>query len=64
MNLAKAKEILHLEELGEFEGTIQDLNDAIRLGIEAITWFLLARVHSPGTVPDLLHGETKETADV
>lgn len=60
MNLAKAKELL--EQDSEDPGSVfaLDLSEAEALGAEAINWMLLARVHSPGSVPTLLHGETEE----
>lgn len=37
-----------------------DHADAVLIGNEALKWIILCRVTSPGTVPELLHGETKE----
>lgn len=60
MNLAKAKELNKESEQSLRQHKFIDYADAIKLSNEAVEWMLLCRVTSPGTVPDLLHGETKE----
>lgn len=60
MNLAKAKEIGKdlLTEGPQFPP--DDRRDAVKLLIEVATWIQLCRVTSPGVVPTLFHGETKD----
>lgn len=60
ISVDKAIEILHQEELGEFDGTIFELNDAIRLGIAALERLKENRKYYPHGIISLLPGETKE----
>ena len=60
MKLAKAKELNEEAQVSLRDHKFPDHAEAIRLTNEAVTWCLLARVTSPGTVPDLFYGETKE----
>lgn len=59
MNLDRAKELNKESEKSLRSHKFVEHADAIKLTNEAAEWILLARVHSPGAVPDLLHGETE-----
>ena len=60
MNISKAIEILELEETGDLTAPIQDLNDAIRLGIEALKLIQELRKWGVPRVNHTLPGETKD----
>lgn len=60
MKLAKAKELNKESEKSLRKGKFTDHADAVKLSNEVLTWALLCRVTSPGSVPDLFHGETTE----
>jgi len=59
MTLEKAIEILTSFNHRQWRPDLYDTRDAIRLGIEAMTFIQMSRVTSPGSVPTLLHGETQ-----
>ena len=60
MNLKKAKELLIFELKTYKDIHSPDINEALRLSIEADTFIILSRVTTPGSVPTLLHGETED----
>lgn len=60
MKLEKAKDLNRESEKSLRRGRFTDHADAIKLSNEVLTWAILCRVTSPGTVPTLFHGETKE----
>lgn len=60
MKLAKAKELLKELIVGADQDALPDHVDALKLLIEVAKWVELCRVTSPGVVPTLFHGETKE----
>lgn len=59
MKLSKARELNKESEKSLRDHKFIDHADAINLSIEVIKWVELCRVTSPGTVPTLFHGETK-----
>ncbi len=60
MTIDEAVEILTLDKALEFEGSANDLEDALQLGIEALKWEKECRENAPRENWLLLPGETKE----
>lgn len=60
MNAKKAIELNKESEKSLRQGKFIDHADAVAFSNEALKWIILCRVTSPGTVPTLFHGETKE----
>ena len=60
MTLEEAIKILTPDSEEHFEASVQKLEEAEKLGIEALKELKVARAHWPGWFKDCLPGETEE----